>query len=355
MVTKLSASVGRKGKNLPEDVKAVQQLLNAFAANAGFKKLKVDGTPTPVLEKTIGLFQQEVCGFKPDCRIDPGKNTIKKLNAGPAKAKAEQKAKDKKDEKAKEEAKAQAVKAAKEAVMKEAKSKSLDQSGWAALLTDIEDYANSLYDSYFAKGEKKGEDPQKAAKLAAEKAAKEAKKKAAEDVIKTIDTGGLCKPGRLEGKTQGVKKVILNVLFEVSSYYGQTINVVSGLRDKTGQANAMYKGWNGHLEHGKIYIYLRNNEDFRLELDGFVQAGDKKGFVACMFKKAKWDQISRHLSGQAVDISTKTDAKIIEALKTCMKYVREPRKNSEGIKCHHFDDRKLVYPVPDSVKKKWKL
>ncbi|NSY39118.1 peptidoglycan-binding domain-containing protein [Leisingera sp. ANG59] len=355
MVAKLSASVGRKGKNLPEDVKTVQQLLNAFAGKAGIKKVKTDGAPSPVLEKMIGQFQQEVCGFKPDYRIDPGKNTIKKLNAGPAKAKAEQKAKEKQDEKAKQEAKAQAVKAAKDAVMKEAKSKSLDKGGWAALLDDIEEYATSLYDSYFTRGEKKGEDAQKAAKQAAEKAVKEAKKKAAENVIKTIDTGGLCKPGRLEGKTGGVKKAILNVLFDVSSYYGQTINVVSGLRDKKGQANAMYKGWNGHLEHGKIYIYLRNNEDFRLELDGYVQAGDKKGFVACMFKKAKWDQISRHLTGRAVDISTKTDAKIIEALKTCLQYVREPRKNSEGIKCHHFDDRKLVYPIPDSVKKKWKI
>lgn len=353
MVTKLSASVGRKGKNLPEDVKAVQQLLNAFAANAGFKKLKVDGTPTPVLEKTIGQFQQDVCGFKPDFRIDPGKNTIKKLNAGPAKAKAEQKAKEKQDEKAKQEAKAQAVKAAKDAVMKEAKSKSLDQSGWAALLSEIEDYAASLYDSYFAKGEKKGEDPQKAAKQAAEKAAKDAKKKAAENVIKTIDTGGLCKPGRLTGKTQGVQKKILDVLFEVSSYYGETIHVVSGLRDKKGQASAMYNGWNSHLKRGKIYSYLRSHEDFRVELDGFVQAGDKKGFIACMFKKAEWKYISRHLSGQAVDVTTRTDQKIIDALGTCLRYLAE--RNSEGIKCHHFDNRKLIYPVPDSVKKKWKL
>lgn len=355
MVTKLSASVGRKGKNLPADVKTVQQLLNAFAPNAGFKKLKVDGTPTPVLEKTIGLFQQQVCGFRADYRIDPGKTTIKRLNAGPAKAKAEQKAKAKQDEKSKAEAKAKAVAAAKQAVIKEAKAKSLDQGGWAALLSDIEDYVGSLYDSYFAKGEKKGEDAQKVAKQAADKAAKEARKKAAENVIKTIDTGGLCKPGRLVGKTAGVKKVILNVLFDVSSYYGETINVVSGLRDKQGQASAMYNGWNGHLEHGKLYVYLRKHEDFRLELDGYVQAGDKKGFVACMFKKAKWDQISRHLTGRAVDISTKTDAKIIEALKTCLQYVREPRKNSEGIKCHHFDDRKLVYPIPDSVKKKWTI
>ncbi|WP_152612564.1 peptidoglycan-binding domain-containing protein [Leisingera sp. ANG-M7] len=353
MAAKLSASVGRKGKNLPEDVKTVQQLLNAFAGQSGIKKVKADGTPSPVLEKMIGQFQQEICGFKPDCRIDPGKTTIKKLNAGPGKAKAEKKAKEKQDEKAKEDAKAKAVKAAKDALVKEAKAKSLDQGGWAALLEEIEDYATSLYDSYFAKGEKKGEDPQKAAKQAAEKAAKEAQKKAAENVIKTVDTGGLCKPGRLTGKTQGVKKKILDVLYEVSSHYGETIHVVSGLRDKKGQASAMYGGWNSHLKRGKIYSYLKSNEELRLELDGFVQAGDKKGFIACMFKKANWKYISRHLSGQAVDVTTRTDPKIISALSTCLRYLAE--RNSEGIKCHHFDNRKLIYPVPDNIKKKWKM
>lgn len=100
MASKITASVGRKGKNIPEDVKTVQTLLNAFAAKAGFAKLKPDGTVTPKLEQAIGTFQQEVCGFKPDCRIDPGKATFKKLAAGPAKAESEHKAEVKKVKKA---------------------------------------------------------------------------------------------------------------------------------------------------------------------------------------------------------------------------------------------------------------
>lgn len=92
MASSITASVGRKGKNKPEDVKIVQQLLNGFASKVKFAKLKVDGTPTGNLEKAIGVFQQEICKFKPDFRVDPGRDTIKKLAAGPAKAEAERKA-----------------------------------------------------------------------------------------------------------------------------------------------------------------------------------------------------------------------------------------------------------------------
>lgn len=352
MVTKLSSSVGKKGKNLASDVTEVQKLLNSFASKAGFAKLKVDGQATPPLEKAIGLFQKNICAFRPDHRIDPGKTTIKKLNAGPSKVDAERKKDEKLAEKIKVEERTKAVQAARDAAMKTAKSKSLHQNAWGSLLDDIEEQAAALFDSYFSASEKKGEDPKIAAKTSAEKAKKEARKKAETTVIKVIDTGGVLHPARLTGKTTGVKQPILNVLNEVSSYYGQTIHVTSGLRDKKGQASAMYNNWNSHLKAGKVYSYLRKKEALRLELDGFVTAKDKAGFIDCMFKKAEWKYVSRHLSGQAADISLKTDKKIIHALSTCLHYLEEG--NSEGIKCHHFDNRKLVFPVPDSVKAKWK-
>lgn len=96
MASQLGASVGRKGKNQPDDVKNVQNLLNGFAGKVKFSKLKVDGANSGALEKAIGVFQAEVCGFRPDHRIDPGKGTIKKLTAGPSKAEAERKAEMKK-------------------------------------------------------------------------------------------------------------------------------------------------------------------------------------------------------------------------------------------------------------------
>ncbi|KHA53788.1 hypothetical protein [Sulfitobacter geojensis] len=92
MASKLAGSVGRKGKNAPDDVKTVQTLLNGFASKLKTAKLKPDGAPSPKLEQLIGTFQSEICGFKPDFRIDPGKGTIKKLMGGPAKAESEHKA-----------------------------------------------------------------------------------------------------------------------------------------------------------------------------------------------------------------------------------------------------------------------
>jgi hypothetical protein len=92
MASNITASVGRKGKNKPDDVKIVQNLLNGFASRLGFSKLKVDGNCTRPLEQAIGTFQEEICGTRPDCRIDPGRATMKKLAAGPAKAEAERKA-----------------------------------------------------------------------------------------------------------------------------------------------------------------------------------------------------------------------------------------------------------------------
>jgi len=96
MASKITASVGRKGKNQPEDVKTVQTLLNAFAGKLGFAKLKPDGTVTPKLEQAIGALQKEICGMKPDFRVDPGKATFKKLADGPAKAESEHKSEIKK-------------------------------------------------------------------------------------------------------------------------------------------------------------------------------------------------------------------------------------------------------------------
>src|SRR5258707_583426 len=76
----ISASVGRGGKNKPDDVSAVQNALNS-KVKAG---LKVDGKCGP---KTIGViegFQKTLGMTRPDGRIDPGRGTARALaSSGP--------------------------------------------------------------------------------------------------------------------------------------------------------------------------------------------------------------------------------------------------------------------------------
>ncbi|MEX0318774.1 MAG: peptidoglycan-binding protein [Ruegeria sp.] len=352
MVKRISASVGKKGKNSAADVTTVQQLLNPFAGKAGFSKLKVDGTPTPQLNKAIGQFQLKICGFRPDYLVEPGRTTIKKLSAGPSKVAAEKKAEEKKGQKIKEDTKTKVLKAAKDAAMKEAKTQSLDKNSWAALLKEVEDYATDLYEKYFKSSEKKGEPPEKAAPKIASIVTKQTQKKAVCEKVTELKQQETSTPGKLTGKIQGVNKQVLNVLREVSSFYGVPIHVVSGLRDKKGQARAMFAGWNSHLDRGNIYLYLRKNKKLREELDAFVQNKQRDEFVQHMLKHADWKRVSRHLSGDAADVTTRTDRKIIAAIATCLKYI--PERNSEGIKCHHFDNRKVVWPISDTVKAKWK-
>lgn len=272
MAKSIKAPVGKGKKNNPDDVELVQELLNAFTKMAGTRKLKVDGDFGPKTQEAIGKFQKNVCGFKPDFVISPGKTTIKTLAAGPKKVEAMAK----KEEKAAAEGK----------------------------------------DGKDAGGGKGGE-------------------------------------GKVTGKTQGVTKKLISVMEEVSAHYGKPIHVVSGLRSRPHQAKCMYRGWKSHLKRGKVYTYLKKSEKLRSELDQLVIEGNEKKFIETMMKKADWGRVSRHLTGQAADVTLKTDPKIIAALATCLKYL--PEGNSEGIKCHHFDTRKCIFPIKDTIKAKWKM
>jgi peptidoglycan hydrolase-like protein with peptidoglycan-binding domain len=76
----ISASVGKQGKNKPEDVKAVQEALNS-RVKAG---LPVDGKCGPATLKAIEGLQKQLGKFKPDGLIEPGRATARAL-AGNAK------------------------------------------------------------------------------------------------------------------------------------------------------------------------------------------------------------------------------------------------------------------------------
>lgn len=365
MPTSIKTSVGKGGKNEQADVKTVQELLNPFASQAGFSKLKADGQPSSKLDKAISGFQEKICGFRPDGRVDPGKRTIKKLAGGPNKAKAEKQKEEKQVQQIKVQEQQKIIDKVKKDMEAAAKSQKVDSSSWGDLWKSVSTQAEDLFESFWAKDEKNGnvgtpDDAQKQAKKISDMMNKEVKK-TIDKKIKEIDTGGTDYPGKVTGKVTGVKKPLIDALTAVSSHYeGTAIHVTSGLRDKKGQARAMFKYWDKHLKkdgkNGGVYWFCRQAkyQDLWKELDDFKTANDQAGFTKCMMAKAPWGSVSRHLSGQAVDISLQTDAKILGALKMVFgHYLPEKDGNSEGIKCHHFDDKKGIKKVDDSLRAKF--
>jgi hypothetical protein len=77
----ISASVGAGGRNLPDDVRTVQTLLNGVSpANGGpVPKLAVDGFIGPKTNAAILAFQKRHFSFH-DGKVDPGGPTLAKLN-----------------------------------------------------------------------------------------------------------------------------------------------------------------------------------------------------------------------------------------------------------------------------------
>jgi hypothetical protein len=76
----ISGSVGKGGRNLPQDVQAVQVALNK-KAKAG---LAVDGKSGPATIAAIMEFQKKIGMHTPDGRVDPGRGTARALaSSGP--------------------------------------------------------------------------------------------------------------------------------------------------------------------------------------------------------------------------------------------------------------------------------
>lgn len=115
MAKKISSSVGKGGKNKPEDIKIVQELLNDFTKMCGFKKLDEDGLIGPKTLSAIAEFQKTAVGMsKPDSRIDTNGDSFATLSKGPKKAEAEIKKAETAEAKEKEAAEAKKAKAEKE-------------------------------------------------------------------------------------------------------------------------------------------------------------------------------------------------------------------------------------------------
>lgn len=78
----ISASVGNGGKNLDNDVQTVQILLNQAPVSKGGPNppIDIDGWCGPATNKAILAFQRAQQLPVQDGRVDPGKNTIRRLN-----------------------------------------------------------------------------------------------------------------------------------------------------------------------------------------------------------------------------------------------------------------------------------
>ncbi len=84
-MTQIHASVGRGGVNLPNDVIAVQMLLNTHAEMVpDMEEIFVCGLCTAETVRAIEIFQQRVVRLtRADGRVDPRGRTLRKLNETP--------------------------------------------------------------------------------------------------------------------------------------------------------------------------------------------------------------------------------------------------------------------------------
>ncbi|MEM0934572.1 MAG: hypothetical protein AAGJ91_01565 [Pseudomonadota bacterium] len=364
MATKIKAAVGRKGKNQPEDVKIVQELLNAVASPVGFAKLQVNGKPSQKLNEAIGAFQAAACTFTPDQTVEPNKNTIKALLGGPSKLKAAQKNKEKADEKrasdAAEAAKKKAVEAAKKAAEKQIKpvKKAAEaEGGFWSFLDDIskqvEDAAEQAVKIATETAKKNGKsiekeierllmsvtrDAQKQAEEEAKKRAEEAKKKEEErkreeDKKKAEEAEKARKAKSLSGKAWfnanqakfpnsnkisdlegGFKAKVLEFQKALKAA-GCTIRVASTLRN---EKRAAIMHWSFKVAKGKVKpnavpkiagvdILFDHGED-KVSIAKAKEMVGPNGFRI----RYQPSLTSMHISGQAIDwhISWSGDLKI---------------------------------------------
>jgi len=179
MASRLTASVGRGGKNQPDDVKTVQDLINAFTGKLGFSKFKPDGKTSSNLEKAIGKFQEEYCKTRADYRVDPGRATFNALVAGLSRAEADRKAEAQKIVKMIEEQQKKVLALVRQQAEQEAKAKGFDTAGLKALFSQAEKYATDQWAATFGKDPKSApSDPQQIVKNG-ERLAREARERIA--------------------------------------------------------------------------------------------------------------------------------------------------------------------------------
>ena len=289
MAKKISGSVGKGGKNKPEDTEIVQELLNGFSKKCGFKKLDVDGLVGSKTNSAIQAFQKSVVGMgRPDSRVDPGGNSFSMLVKGPKKAEAE----------AKKEEKAAAKKEAKKEKEKEAKK------------------------------EKEGSG------------------------ASSGGSGGNGQP-QVKGDIRGVDKKILGVLEAVSAHYGKPIVVKTGKQKPASTAGGeqLWQDWLSGLDRGRRDPNLKRNKRLREQLDELYNAVKKDEFMALFAKNSKkgsGGDGGPHATGHAVDIKGNTDPKVVAALATILR-----REDEGNVIHFDDTGKSIPRKISEAMKKKW--
>jgi len=239
-----------------------------------------------------------------------------------------------------------------------------DEAEAGADKDEIASFVTETFGKFFAASRRKKEPAEVAAPKIAKIIAKQTRKKfaiekiasepepAAEAETSPAAPAAEGPVARVTGKTTGIDRKILNVLNEVSAFFDKPIAVISGLRVQKDQAMALYTNWQSHLRRGKDNAWLAKNEKLRLQLDDLKQAKNRDGFIDLLNRKGDWKALSRHLTGDEVDLPASTDPEIVEAIATCLNHT--PGRNSEGDRCHHFDNSTVIWPITDATREKWK-
>lgn len=79
---RINASVGKAGRNLRQDVKTVQALINVYCRASSRAEVEVNGLSSESLEQQIAHFQTNHLnlGSQVDSRVDPNGRTLRTLN-----------------------------------------------------------------------------------------------------------------------------------------------------------------------------------------------------------------------------------------------------------------------------------
>ena len=150
--------------------------------------------------------------------------------------------------------------------------------------------------------------------------------------------------GKVVGNTAGVTAILVQGLKAVADHYGVIITVTSGKRNPTDQARAMWNNWKTNLREGAIYVALRQDKATLQKLRNAYDSGDRATFDSTVKQIAP--KLSRHLSGDAVDVKKSTNNKAVKAMASMFHHVAEKT-------CHHFDTKKRPGKIDGKVKARW--
>ncbi len=122
-----------------------------------------------------------------------------------------------------------------------------------------------------------------------------------------------------------VKPGLLKAVNTAAGHYGKKVIITSGYRDDSAQVKAMFNNWPNVKN---LYARINKEPEVKKKLTELHKAGKLLPFEKHM-KKTCGVPRSMHFYGCAVDLKKATDTKVIKALLTLLKPVKEAH-------CHHL-------------------